>query len=68
MLIAAPVQQYADSQIGDEVFTLEDRFDKEVAEPELAPLVPIIRALLEFRPSERITAPQALGLLGAQGQ
>ncbi|GKZ84221.1 hypothetical protein AnigIFM56816_009542 [Aspergillus niger] len=53
---------------GDEVFTLEDRFDKEVAEPELAPLVPIIRALLEFRPSERITAPQALGLLGAQGQ
>lgn len=69
VLINAPVHQQADLQIlGDEVFTLEDRFDKEVAEPELAPLIPIIRALLEFRPSERITAPQALGLLGTQGQ
>lgn len=42
---------------------LECRFLDLVLEPDLAPLLPIIRELLRFRPGERISASEALELL-----
>ncbi|KAK2590413.1 hypothetical protein QQS21_011900 [Conoideocrella luteorostrata] len=43
---------------------LQSRFYALVYEPELMPLLPIIRGLMRFLPSERLTAAEALKLLG----
>ncbi|PWY83239.1 kinase-like protein [Aspergillus sclerotioniger CBS 115572] len=53
---------------GDEILDLEGLFNKEINEPDLAPLVPVIRGLLGFLPSERITASEALDLLGSEDE
>ena len=43
---------------------LEQRFDEHVHEPELKVLLPVIRGLTRFLPSDRISASQALDLIG----
>lgn len=43
---------------------LQSRFYALVDEPELMPLLPLIRGLMRFLPSERLTAAEALKLLG----
>ncbi|GAB0137716.1 hypothetical protein EsDP_00005972 [Epichloe bromicola] len=43
---------------------LQSRFYALVYEPELMPLLPIIHGLMRFLPSERLTAAEALKLLG----
>ena len=63
-LVTAATGNLTDSPTGDEILDLEGLFNKEIGEPDLAPLVPVIRGLLGFLPSERITASEALDLLG----
>lgn len=43
---------------------LEERFDSQVHYPELKVLLPVIQGLTRFLPSERISACQALDLIG----
>lgn len=43
---------------------LEERFAEAVNDSTLDPLLPIIRGLMRFLPSSRITADEALDLLG----
>ncbi len=43
--------------------TLEQRFDEQVSEPELKVLLPVIKGLTRFLPSDRISASQALDLI-----
>lgn len=45
---------------------LDERFEKYVKEASLRPLLPIIRGLMRFRPQDRISAQEALRLLGDQ--
>ena len=47
-----------------QISKLQSRFDELVNDAELMPLVPIIRGLMRFLPSERLTAAEALKLLG----
>jgi serine/threonine-protein kinase SRPK3 len=42
---------------------LEQSFDEHVHEPELKCLLPVIKGLTRFLPSDRISAWQALGLI-----
>lgn len=42
---------------------LDRRFQEMVDEPELMPLLPIIRGLMRFMPSTRISAAEARALL-----
>jgi serine/threonine-protein kinase SRPK3 len=42
---------------------LEQRFDELVHEPELKGLLPVIKGLTRFLPSDRISASQALDLI-----
>jgi len=42
---------------------LERRFDEHVHEPELKGLLPVIKGLTRFLPSDRISASQALDLI-----
>jgi serine/threonine-protein kinase SRPK3 len=45
-------------------FRLEQRFEERVHEPELKGLLPVIKGLTRFLPSDRISASQALDLIG----
>ena len=45
---------------------LEEKFIENVTEPSLGPLLPIISGLMRFRPEDRISAEEALVLLGGQ--
>jgi len=42
---------------------LEQRFDEQVHEPELKVLLPVMKGLTRFLPSDRISASQALDLI-----
>src|ERR1700722_14485804 len=42
---------------------LERRFDEHIHEPELKVLLPVIKGLTRFLPSDRISASQALDLI-----
>jgi serine/threonine-protein kinase SRPK3 len=42
---------------------LEERFDEHIHEPELKVLLPVIKGLTRFLPSDRISASQALDLI-----
>jgi serine/threonine-protein kinase SRPK3 len=42
---------------------LEYKFDKRVHEPELKGLLPVVKGLTRFLPSDRISASQALDLI-----
>ncbi len=42
---------------------LEERFEKDVQDPSLKPLLPVIKGLMRMLPSDRISASQALDLL-----
>jgi hypothetical protein len=42
---------------------VEEMFEKNVTEPSLGPLLPIIKGLMRFRPEDRISAEEALELL-----
>lgn len=46
---------------------LQSKFHEKVHEPELMPLLPIISGLMRFLPSNRLTAAEALELLGQPG-
>lgn len=52
-----------DGSISDQAFKLETRFHEIVNDPELMPLLPVIRGLMRFLPSDRLTAAEALKLL-----
>jgi hypothetical protein len=42
---------------------LEYKFKHQIHEAELQPLLPVIQGLMKFRPSERISAQQALEMM-----
>ena len=42
---------------------LEKKFDERIHEQSLKPLLPVIQGLMRFRPSDRISASQALDLI-----
>ena len=42
---------------------LEHRFNEHVHEPELQVLLPVMKGLIRFLPSDRISAPDALDLI-----
>lgn len=46
---------------------LDELFEKYVKDESLQPLLPIIRGLMRFRPQDRISAEEALRLLGTPG-
>lgn len=60
------------SQWGSKIFTnkvtLEQKFAAKVSERTLKPLLPIIQGLMRFRPSDRISASQALDMLRGPSQ
>ena len=47
---------------------LEERFNREMHDQNLVPLISIIEGLMKYLPSSRITASQALGLLGRKSE
>lgn len=47
--------------------SLLDQYTAVAPEPELAPLVPMMQALIKLRPTDRISAREALALFPPEG-